>query len=37
LALIKSYLTSTGTVTATANAKGITTVAQVVTAVKASN
>jgi hypothetical protein len=37
LALIKSYLTSTGTVTAAANAKGITTVAQVVTAVKASN
>jgi len=36
IALIKSYLTSTGTVTAAANAKGITTVAQVVTAVKAT-
>ncbi|NII84946.1 M57 family metalloprotease [Pedobacter sp. SG908] len=35
-ALIKSYLTSTGTVTSAANAKGITTVAQVVTAVKAA-
>lgn len=35
-ALIKNYLTSTGTVTSAANAKGITTIAQVVAAVKAA-
>lgn len=36
-ALIQNYLTSTGAVTSAANAKGLTTVAQVVTAVKAAN